>query len=58
MNQIYEKSSQTEEIVNALLNKDHIEKGYLYKLGRVLVDMGVKNELLTKVISPDNLTQT
>ena len=58
MNQIYENSPQTEKYATALISKDSIEKGFLFKFGKVLVDMGIKNELLIKVINPDSLTQT
>lgn len=58
MNQIYQGSPQTEKYAATLISKDSIQKGFLFKFGKVLVDMGIKNEILTKVIGVDNLTQT
>lgn len=40
-----------------ILSENNKEKGYLYKFGRLLVDIGVPKDILMRVIDQDNQNQ-
>ena len=54
---IYASSNKTQDYVKMILSENNKEKGYLYKFGRLLIDAGVPQEILSRVIDQDNQNQ-